>query len=90
MIPSKLGYKTKEQLPIPRDFGERQRLYSTVLNRYKACGQFEAYFKILYSMTLEIWRIDSIWTDQVLATSEIIEIPLLLLLVTTSPHCNPC
>ena len=33
VIPAKLGYKTKEQLPIPRQFGDRQRLYSTVLNR---------------------------------------------------------
>mmetsp|Transcript_10780 Transcript_10780/g.10408 ORF Transcript_10780/g.10408 Transcript_10780/m.10408 type:complete len:229 (+) Transcript_10780:176-862(+) len=32
VIPARLGYTTKRQLPIPSDFGERQRLYGTVLN----------------------------------------------------------
>ena len=32
LIPSELGYQNKQQVPIPRSFGNRQRLYSTVLN----------------------------------------------------------
>ena len=32
LIPSNLGYVDKTLEPIPRDFGQRQRLYTTVLN----------------------------------------------------------
>lgn len=42
VIPSRLGYKNKEQLPIPRDFGSRQRLYSTVLNDIRESREAEA------------------------------------------------
>ncbi|EKX49453.1 FKBP-type peptidyl-prolyl cis-trans isomerase [Guillardia theta CCMP2712] len=45
LIPSSLGYHNKSEEPIPRSFGNRQRLYSTVLNKIrtererKALGQ---------------------------------------------------
>jgi FKBP-type peptidyl-prolyl cis-trans isomerase FkpA len=32
VIPSRLGYKSREQEPIPQEEGQRRRLYSTVLN----------------------------------------------------------
>jgi FKBP-type peptidyl-prolyl cis-trans isomerase len=32
VIPSTQGYRTKQMEPIPREFGNRQRLYTTVLN----------------------------------------------------------
>lgn len=32
VIPSNLGYRDKDHEPIPRSFGQRQRLYGTVLN----------------------------------------------------------
>ena len=35
VIPSKLGYKNTEQLPIPAEFSQRQRLYSTVFNNVR-------------------------------------------------------
>jgi len=35
LIPSVLGYQDKEEGPIPRSFGNRQRLYSTVLNKVR-------------------------------------------------------
>jgi hypothetical protein len=33
VVPSALGYLDKTLEPIPRDFGNRQRLYTTVMNR---------------------------------------------------------
>jgi hypothetical protein len=32
LIPSRLGYQSKQDGPLPNDFGQRQRLWSTVLN----------------------------------------------------------
>uniref|UniRef100_A0A7S4BRC1 peptidylprolyl isomerase n=2 Tax=Chrysotila carterae TaxID=13221 RepID=A0A7S4BRC1_CHRCT len=32
VVPSALGYSTRTQEPVPRDFGQRQRLYTTVFN----------------------------------------------------------
>jgi len=32
VIPSRLGYKDRAHEPVPRSFGQRQRLYGTVLN----------------------------------------------------------
>lgn len=32
VIPSRLGYTSKDEQPIPKDFGQQQRLYGTVLN----------------------------------------------------------
>lgn len=32
VVPSEQGYLTKQLEPIPRDFGNRQRLYTTVMN----------------------------------------------------------
>ena len=32
IIPSEAGYLNRSLEPIPRDFGQRQRLYTTVLN----------------------------------------------------------
>jgi FKBP-type peptidyl-prolyl cis-trans isomerase 2 len=42
LIPSALGYKSKQQLPIPRSFANRQRLYSTVLNTERTVREREA------------------------------------------------
>jgi hypothetical protein len=42
VIPARLGYKTKEQVPIPSDFGSRQRLYSTVLNEVRGGWERDA------------------------------------------------
>ena len=42
IIPGKLGYQDKEQLPIPLDFGQQQRLYSTVLNEIRGLRESEA------------------------------------------------
>lgn len=33
VIPSTLGYSTRDQQPVPRSFGQRQRLFGTVLNQ---------------------------------------------------------
>ena len=32
VVPSTLGYRDREHEPIPRSFGQRQRLFGTVLN----------------------------------------------------------
>lgn len=32
IIPSSIGYRDKSRAPIPRSFGQRQRLFGTVLN----------------------------------------------------------
>ena len=42
LIPSELGYQNKQQVPIPRSFGNRQRLYSTVLNTERTVREREA------------------------------------------------
>mmetsp|Transcript_8289 Transcript_8289/g.8445 ORF Transcript_8289/g.8445 Transcript_8289/m.8445 type:complete len:177 (+) Transcript_8289:276-806(+) len=42
VIPSKLGYTDRIQLPIPSDFGQQQRLYSTVLNPVRGEREKEA------------------------------------------------
>lgn len=42
LIPSAIGYRNKRQLPIPRSFGNRQRLYSTVLNTERTTREREA------------------------------------------------
>ena len=42
LIPSSLGYQNKQQQPIPRSFGNRQRLYSTVLNTERTVREREA------------------------------------------------
>eukprot|EP01041_Mallomonas_annulata_P004371 gene4371-8704_t len=42
VIPASLGYKGKEQLPIPSDFSQKQRLYSTVLNPIRGDREREA------------------------------------------------
>ena len=33
VIPSTLGYSGRDQQPVPRSFGQRQRLFTTVLNQ---------------------------------------------------------
>ena len=35
VVPSSVGYLTKDLQPIPRDFGNRQRLYTTVMNNVR-------------------------------------------------------
>lgn len=35
IIPSPLGYQDREHEPIPRELGQRQRLYTTVLNQVR-------------------------------------------------------
>jgi hypothetical protein len=35
VIPARLGYKSTDQIPVPADFGQRQRLFSTVLNNVR-------------------------------------------------------
>ena len=42
IIPAKLGYTNKNQCPIPADFGQQQRLYSTVLNDVRGTREKEA------------------------------------------------
>lgn len=42
LIPSYLGYIDKVLEPVPRDFGQRQRLYSTVLNGVRRRQEAEA------------------------------------------------
>eukprot|EP00285_Hemiselmis_virescens_P004272 CAMPEP_0173415514 /NCGR_PEP_ID=MMETSP1356-20130122/84897_1 /TAXON_ID=77927 ORGANISM="Hemiselmis virescens, Strain PCC157" /NCGR_SAMPLE_ID=MMETSP1356 /ASSEMBLY_ACC=CAM_ASM_000847 /LENGTH=271 /DNA_ID=CAMNT_0014377759 /DNA_START=69 /DNA_END=884 /DNA_ORIENTATION=- len=42
VIPGELGYKDKRQGPIPREFGLRNRLYSTVLNTERTTREREA------------------------------------------------
>lgn len=42
VIPAKLGYTDKVQLPVPADFGQQQRLYSTVLNPVRRDREAEA------------------------------------------------
>mmetsp|Transcript_4963 Transcript_4963/g.11610 ORF Transcript_4963/g.11610 Transcript_4963/m.11610 type:complete len:90 (+) Transcript_4963:2-271(+) len=42
LIPSTIGYNDKSVGPIPRSFGNRQRLYSTVLNRERTVREKEA------------------------------------------------
>lgn len=42
LIPSRLGYQTKENEPLPADFGQRQRLWSTVLNSIRGDHEREA------------------------------------------------
>ena len=32
VVPSTFGYTSRKLEPIPRDFGNRQRLYTTVMN----------------------------------------------------------
>lgn len=40
LIPGELGYKDERSGPLPRDFGDRRRLFATVLNprRFKKAG----------------------------------------------------
>ena len=33
VVPSTLGYTNRNQQPLPREFGQRQRLFGTVLNQ---------------------------------------------------------
>jgi FKBP-type peptidyl-prolyl cis-trans isomerase len=42
VIPSKLGYTNKLQEPIPREYSQQQRLYSTVLNEVRDYHEKEA------------------------------------------------
>ena len=35
VVPSRLGYQDRAHEPIPRDWGNRNRLYSTVLNKVR-------------------------------------------------------
>lgn len=42
VIPSAVGYKNKSLEPIPRDFGNRQRLYTTVMNSVRVDREREA------------------------------------------------
>ena len=42
LIPSALGYQNQQQVPIPRSFGNRQRLYSTVLTTERTVREREA------------------------------------------------
>lgn len=42
LIPSRLGYLNRELEPIPREFGARQRLYTTVLNDNRKRQEAEA------------------------------------------------
>lgn len=32
-MPTELGYEREGQAPLPADYGDRRRLYSTVLNK---------------------------------------------------------
>jgi hypothetical protein len=48
VIPARLGYTTKRQLPIPSDFGERQRLYGTVLNRWNPIHVYSYSYICIY------------------------------------------
>ena len=42
VIPSRLGYTSQDQLPIPSEFAQKQRLYSTVLNSIRGEREREA------------------------------------------------
>ena len=42
LIPSRLGYQSRENEPLPSDFGQRQRLWSTVLNSVRGDHEREA------------------------------------------------
>ena len=42
VIPSRLGYTSQDQLPIPSEFAQRQRLYGTVLNTIRGDRESEA------------------------------------------------
>lgn len=42
VIPARLGYMSTDQLPIPSEFGQRQRLYGTVLNPVRGDREREA------------------------------------------------
>jgi hypothetical protein len=42
VIPSAVGYTNKSLEPIPRDFGNRQRLYTTVMNNVRIDREREA------------------------------------------------
>jgi FKBP-type peptidyl-prolyl cis-trans isomerase len=42
VIPSKLGYSNRLQEPIPREYSQQQRLYSTVLNEVRDYHEKEA------------------------------------------------
>ena len=42
LIPSRLGYRSKDNEPQPADFGQRQRLWSTVLNSVRGDHEREA------------------------------------------------
>lgn len=42
VIPSAVGYTSRQLEPIPRDFGNRQRLYTTVMNNVRIDREREA------------------------------------------------
>ena len=42
VIPSRLGYTNQDQLPIPSEFAQKQRLYGTVLNTIRGDREREA------------------------------------------------
>mmetsp|Transcript_26602 Transcript_26602/g.61631 ORF Transcript_26602/g.61631 Transcript_26602/m.61631 type:complete len:254 (-) Transcript_26602:255-1016(-) len=42
LIPGEIGYKDKKQGPVPRDFGMRNRLYSTVFNKERTVKERDA------------------------------------------------
>uniref|UniRef100_A0A7S1Y3N3 peptidylprolyl isomerase n=1 Tax=Grammatophora oceanica TaxID=210454 RepID=A0A7S1Y3N3_9STRA len=60
VIPSSVGYVNKSLEPIPRDFGNRQRLYTTVMNRVRVDREREALGEDLAGvvvMDVEVLRI---------------------------------
>ena len=42
VVPSAVGYTSRQLEPIPRDFGSRQRLFTTVMNNVRIESEREA------------------------------------------------
>eukprot|EP00240_Pyramimonas_obovata_P007470 CAMPEP_0118933908 /NCGR_PEP_ID=MMETSP1169-20130426/12939_1 /TAXON_ID=36882 /ORGANISM="Pyramimonas obovata, Strain CCMP722" /LENGTH=164 /DNA_ID=CAMNT_0006876737 /DNA_START=317 /DNA_END=811 /DNA_ORIENTATION=+ len=53
VIPGSLGYQNKEQQPVPREFSDRQRLYTTIFNPTRiANGEGDTLGTVIFDVEL--------------------------------------